>query len=67
MEQLKQLDNNKSRWEYLQERCIRYFFVDINSGVAQLEDLYGLFMQMSTWLSKQDSNMRLEREHGSIC
>ena len=52
MEQSKQLDNNKSRWESLQERCTRYLFVDINSGVAQLEDLYGLLMQMSTKLIK---------------
>jgi hypothetical protein len=44
MEQLKQLDNNKSRWETLQERCTRYLFVDISSGVVRLEDMYALFI-----------------------
>lgn len=57
MEQLKQLDNNKSRWETLQERCTRYLFVDI-SGIVQLEDMYALFMQMSTKFIKTRLGIR---------
>ncbi len=58
MEQLKQLDNNKSRWETLQERCTRYLFVVISSGVVQREDMYALFMQMSTKFIKTRLGIR---------
>lgn len=48
MEQLKPLDDNGKRWEVLQERCTRYLFVDISSEIVQLEEMYALFMQLST-------------------
>lgn len=57
MEQLKQADSNKEKWEKLQERCTRYLFVDI-SGIVQQEDMYALFMHMSTKFIKKRLGIR---------
>lgn len=48
IEQLKQKEENKEKWEKLQETCTRYLFVDVGSGIVQQEDMYALFMTMST-------------------
>ncbi|CUM50831.1 unnamed protein product [Debaryomyces tyrocola] len=56
MEQLKQLDENKMRWE-TQIRSTRYLFVDI-SGIVQLGDMYALLMQMSTKFIKTRLGIR---------
>lgn len=58
MEQLKQIDRNKEKWEKLQERCTRYLFVDIGSGIVQQEDMYALFMSMSTIFFKKRLGIR---------
>jgi hypothetical protein len=64
---LKQNEKNKEKSEKLQERRTRYLFVDIGSGIVQQEDMYAIFMAMSTKFIKKKLGIRYWTDHGTIC